>query len=77
MSLYDRIERMIKTIFLGQVISTFPRYFFKETSRDRIHHYHQVLTPEEIQWLEQEGMDVFQNFGYHLTHSTQIYPLLF
>lgn len=33
-------------------------------SRDRICHYPQVLTPEEIQFLETEGKNVFQQFNY-------------
>ncbi|MGB3404471.1 MAG: sulfotransferase [Microcoleaceae cyanobacterium] len=36
-------------------------------SRDRIRHYPQVLTPEEIQFLQTEGKNIFQQFNYPLT----------
>ena len=36
-------------------------------SRDRIRHYPQVLTPEEIDFLEIEGQNVFQQFNYPIS----------
>lgn len=41
----------------------------QKIARDRIHHYPQVLTSEEIQWLEQHGQDVFTQFCYPLTEN--------
>ncbi len=44
--------------------------------RDRLHHYTQVLTPEEIEWIEREGQDVLSNFAYPVqgSHGSRYSP---